>query len=91
VEEIRGIDERTSEMSARVHLDEINARLGINLPEEEEFDTIGGFVFHELGRIPAPGEEVNHDGIRIQVISATRRQIEKVRIILPEARKEAVS
>lgn len=91
VEEIRGIDERTSEMSARVHLDEINARLGINLPEEEEFDTIGGFVFHELGRIPAPGEEVSHDGIRIQVISATRRQIEKVRIILPEARKEAVS
>jgi hypothetical protein len=34
---------------------------------------------------------VNHDGIRIQVISATRRQIEKVRIILPEARKEAVT
>jgi len=91
VEEIRDVDERTSEMSARVHLDEINERLGIHLPEEEEFDTIGGFVFHELGRIPTPGEEVSHDGVRIQVVSATRRQIEKVRIILPGPRKEAVA
>jgi len=90
VEEIREIDGQTSEMSARVHLDEINHRLGIDLPEEEEFDTIGGFVFHELGRIPAAGEEVVRDGVRIQVVSATRRQIEKVRIILPEPRKETV-
>ena len=90
VEEIREIDGRTSEMSARVHLDEINQRLGIHLPEEEEFDTIGGYVFHELGRIPTPGEELVRDDIRIQVVSATRRQIEKVRIILPEPRIEVV-
>jgi CBS domain containing-hemolysin-like protein len=90
VDEIREIDDRTREMSARVHLDEINERLGINLPDEEEFDTIGGFVFHELGRIPAAGEELERNGVRIQVVSATRRQIEKVRIILPEPRKEAV-
>ena len=90
VDEIREVDERTREMSARVHLDELNQRLGINLPEEEEFDTIGGFVFHELGHIPTVGEEIVRDDIRIQVVAATRRQIEKVRIILPEPRTEAV-
>ncbi len=84
VEQIKAVDARTTETNARVHVDEINHRLGISLPEEEDFDTIGGFVFHQLGRIPLPGEEVVYNGIRIQVLEASRRRIEKVRIILPE-------
>jgi CBS domain containing-hemolysin-like protein len=90
VEEIRERDGHTREMSARVHIDEINQRLGISLPEDDEFDTIGGYVFRELGHVPAPGEELVRDGVKIQVVATTRRQIQRVRIILPEPRKEAV-
>src|SRR5690242_13848642 len=58
VEGIRVLNERACEAMARVHIDEINEQLNTRLPDDEEFDTIGGFVFHELGRIPARGEQL---------------------------------
>ncbi len=80
VEGIRVIDERTSESLARVHVDEINQRLSLDLDEEGDFDTIGGFVFSELGRIPTVGESVTCGNVRITVLEVTRRRIERVRI-----------
>jgi len=53
---------------------------GLSLPEEEAYDTIGGFVFHELGRIPNIGEELVWRDVRIKVLDATRRRIDRVRI-----------
>ncbi|MEZ6071355.1 MAG: hemolysin family protein [Pirellulales bacterium] len=80
VEGIRMIDERTSESMARVHVDEINDRLGLKLDEDGDFDTIGGFVFSELGHIPNVGESVVRGNVRITVLEVTRRRIERVRI-----------
>jgi CBS domain containing-hemolysin-like protein len=80
VEGIRKIDERTSESLARVHVDEINERLGLDLDEDGDFDTIGGFVFSELGRIPTVGESVVCGNVRITVLEVTRRRIERLRI-----------
>jgi CBS domain containing-hemolysin-like protein len=77
---IKRIDERASEALARVRISEINERLGLSLPDEEHFDTIGGFVFHELGRIPHAGEELTHGDVRIRVLAASRRRIDRVRI-----------
>ena len=56
VQQIERIDDRTTETLARVHLDEINEQLGLALPDDGDFDTIGGFVFSQLGHIPVPGE-----------------------------------
>jgi putative hemolysin len=80
VEGIRMIDERSCEALARVHVDEINERLQINLPEDEEYDTLGGFVFHELGRIPAKGERLDWNNLRVTVVDVSRRRIERLRI-----------
>jgi len=79
---IMELDQHTAEALGRVHIDEINERLGIELPEDDDYDTIGGFVFSELGHVPAPGEEVVWQNIRITVVEATRRRIERVRIEL---------
>ena len=54
-EEIRKIDDDVCEALGRAHVDEINAMMGFDLPENEDFDTIGGFVFAEFGRVPAVG------------------------------------
>ena len=58
VEEIREIDEDTCEALGRTHIDEINEVMGLDLPEDGDFDTIGGFVFAELGRVPQTGESI---------------------------------
>jgi len=85
-EGIKPIDEHHCEALARVHISEINEQLGLHLPEDEHFDTIGGFVFHQLGRIPHVGEELIYDGVKIKVLEAARRRIHRVAIeVLPPA------
>jgi CBS domain containing-hemolysin-like protein len=80
VEGIRELDNGLAEAVARVHIDEVNERLGVDLPEDGEYDTIGGFVFSELGHIPVVGEELIYRNVRITVLEATARRIERVRI-----------
>ncbi|MBX3434412.1 MAG: HlyC/CorC family transporter [Pirellulales bacterium] len=81
VSEIERIDEDTCEALGRAHVDEINSELGLELPEDGDYDTIGGFVFSELGRVPAPGESlVWQNQVRISVLEASRRRIDRVRI-----------
>jgi CBS domain containing-hemolysin-like protein len=91
-EGIKSVDEHTSEALGGVHLSEINERLGLHLPDEEHFDTIAGFVFHQLGRIPRVGEEITYDGVKIKVLEAARRRIHRVAIeVLPAAPTEEAS
>ncbi len=80
VEEIRQIDDHTVEVLAKVHVDELNQRLGIQLEENGDFDTIGGYVFTALGRVPTPGEQLQRDNVRITVLEATPRRIQRLRI-----------
>ena len=58
----------------------VNTRLGVQLPAEEDFETIGGFVFHQFGRIPEVGERIVSHGARLEVLAASRRRIDLVRV-----------
>lgn len=81
VEEIRRIDQDTVEALGRTHIDEINEEMNLELPEDGDYDTIGGLVFSEMGRIPQTGEEIVwQDKVRIVVLEATRRRIDRVRV-----------
>jgi len=77
---IRQVSPDACEVLAHTRLETINRHLGCTLPEEEDFDTIGGFVFHQFGRIPEVGERVDMHGVRVEVLAATRRRIDLVRI-----------
>ena len=77
-EDILQLTETKSEVLGTVHLDTINERLGMNLPESDDFDTIAGFVINRLGRIPKGGESVEDHGVRITVLEAKPRQVERV-------------
>jgi len=81
VEEIEVIDEGCCEALGRAHIDEINEAMNLDLPDEGDYDTIAGFVFSELGRVPEPQETLSwNDRIRITVLEATARRIQRVRI-----------
>ncbi len=47
--------------------------------------TVAGLVASYLGRIPAPGEEFDLEGLRVQILDADRKRIRRLRIRLPEA------
>lgn len=48
--------------------------------EDEEYDTIGGLVMHELGRLPRRGEKVNFGGFEFAVIKADKRRIDALQV-----------
>jgi putative hemolysin len=76
---IEKVDENEVIVDARVSIDDLNELLGLNI-EGEDFDTVGGFVYHELGRIPLAGDEVQADGLRMRVLSIVGRRIKKIRV-----------
>ena len=81
VQEIHLLDEDTCEALGRTHVDVINEKMKLELPDDGEFDTIAGFVFTELGRVPLVGDSlIWQDEVRIEVVEASKRRIERVRI-----------
>jgi putative hemolysin len=78
------IDLNTTIVDARAPIDEINELMDLALPEEE-FDTIGGFVFGLLGKQPEQGERIEYDGVEMVVEKTDGRRIQKVKIVKIEA------
>jgi magnesium and cobalt exporter, CNNM family len=65
-------------VQARVNISEFNESSGFNLPESENYDTIGGFVSDLFGRIPEEGDEVQFQSISITVMEVDERRIVQV-------------
>jgi CBS domain containing-hemolysin-like protein len=79
-DEIQPVDESTSDVLGTAHIDVINERLGLHLPDSEECDTIAGLLIRKMGRIPKADDSMTIDGAQITVVDATRRRVEKLRI-----------
>ncbi|MGE0481412.1 MAG: hemolysin family protein [Phycisphaerae bacterium] len=77
---LRRVDDETIEVDARVHVSEVNEELGIALPEDADYETIGGYVCTTLGRIPAAGDEFTRANVRFEVLDAEPRKVNRVRI-----------
>jgi len=80
-EPITRIDEDTVEVDARMRIDDINEELEFDLPEDDDYETLGGFIFARMGHIPTVGEQCEHENIAIQIIDAEPRRINRVRLI----------
>jgi putative hemolysin len=74
------ISEGVVVVDARLPLDEVNELFQTDL-EGDGFDTLGGLLYARLGKIPASGDELVLDGIRLEVLSTTGRRIRKIRIV----------
>ncbi len=81
---ITKVDDRVFDVNARIRIETLEQQLGLNLVTEEkedEFDTLGGLIFFQLGRVPGKGENVPHvSGIRFEIMEADARRIHKIRI-----------
>ncbi len=85
---VERIDERTAEVDGRFYVDELNDALGLELPEDEDYDTIAGFVFSELGYIPTVGETLEAGDAKFTVLAADERKITRLRVELLQTAKD---
>jgi putative hemolysin len=65
---------------ARMAVDEVNALLDGELPEDGDWDSVGGLVYHLLGHVPAEGESVDVEGYRLSAEKVQGRRIGRVRV-----------
>ena len=66
-----------------MYIDDLNDKLGLALPEQEDYDTVGGFVFSTLGYIPQTGETFDYAGAHFTIVQAEPRRVKRVRIHRP--------
>ncbi len=79
-DQFRTISTGVIDVDARVHVDDVNERLKLELPDDQDYDTIGGFAFSVLGRIPSIGETFHWERTRFTIQDADKRKIVRVRI-----------
>ena len=77
---IRKIDQNTIEVDARTYVDDLNDEFELDLPEDEDYDTIGGFVFSHLGYIPKTGVSFDYENLKFTIVAAEPRRIKRIRI-----------
>lgn len=79
-EAIRYLDDGVAEVPAGLHVSEVNEALGLDIPEEQDFETLGGFVLAELGRFPKKGEGFIRRQVHYSVLEASDRRVLKVAV-----------
>ena len=87
---IERVNDSEAILDARVSIDALRELFGFEM-EDEDYDTVGGFVYHHLGKVPAAGDEVRVDGLTLRVLSVLGRRIKKVRATKVAAEEHASS
>lgn len=77
---IKEIDEHTIEVDARTYVDDLNDEYELDLPEDEDYDTVGGFVLSQLGYVPKTGEHFDYENLKFIIALAEPRRINRIRI-----------
>jgi len=68
-------------VDAKMSIIDIENQIGVRIPENPEYETIGGYVFHCAGTIPSKGWRLSHDDFELEVLSSNERSIKKIKII----------
>lgn len=78
-------------IDARMNIADVEEELGIKIPQEAEYDTIAGFIFHRTGTIPSRKFVIKQDEFELEVLRSNDRSVEKVRLkplLLPSTEED---
>jgi len=78
-EPIQALSDSRYQVRALTRIDEFNEYFGVEF-SDEEYDTVGGLVIHELGSMPRRGERVLFNGFEFKVVQADRRRVHVVEV-----------
>ncbi len=79
--QIEYLNEHELLLDARINIDELNEILPEPILDEENYETISGFILYQLGHLPKEGEKLEIDNFTIQVDKILENRLEKIKII----------
>ncbi len=71
-------------VDATMNMTDFSTKMDIAVPESEDYDTVGGFVLHHSGQLPAKGESVSFDGHQFVVVDVSDRRIRRLEFVRGE-------
>jgi len=74
------IDENTYEFDAKITIDDINEILNSKLPEEEDFESLGGFIYFLFEEVPEKGDSRVYENLNFTIQSVDKQRIGWVKI-----------
>lgn len=77
---IRHVAGGAAEVDATLHVSEVNEALELELPEDDDYETLAGYVLAQLGRFPRRGESFKSNSAEFVVVESTDRRVLKVRV-----------
>src|SRR5436190_2747004 len=78
-ESVEKVDDKRIRIHGTFTIDDFNEEFHVALPQED-YNTVGGFVFGELGHAPHEGDTVEHDGLRFTVFETEGNRIERLEV-----------
>lgn len=78
--DLKKISDNIVVAAGTVSIEEINELLNINIPENEQYQTVAGYIFYLTGKIPKKGYVVNTSELIMTIIDSDHKKINKVRI-----------
>lgn len=85
------IDERINEnefkLSARLEIDYLNEEYNLNIPKEEAYETLGGFIINQTENIPQKGEELYILNYKIIILDVSSSKIEEISLKIIDAQE----
>jgi CBS domain containing-hemolysin-like protein len=86
-ESVEQVDEDTIRIDGTFPIDDFNEQFRTDLPDDD-YHTIAGFVFGQLGRLPQAGDEISHDGLVFRVEEVEGQRIDKLAVTFERRREE---
>lgn len=86
----RQLDEGIFEFSGRCEIAEINERFDLEIPEDDAYQTLAGYILHTTGTIPAQGQTVEEGAYRFDILKKSANRLELIRVstIQPDDKDE---
>lgn len=77
---VRKVGENFYEVDAMIDIETLDKELGIQLPISEDYESLGGLITTELGRVAEKGDELELENVKLQVLEMDKMRISKVLI-----------
>jgi len=77
-EAVEKIDDNSWRVDAMIDIETLNDELQLNLPESDDYESLGGLILSELGKMASVGDEITLDGARLKVISLDKMRVSRV-------------
>ncbi|MDA9241069.1 hemolysin family protein [Flavobacteriaceae bacterium] len=78
------INDSHYKFSARLEIDYLNKKFKLNLPINEQYETLGGFIISLNEKIPDKGDEIFHNNLKFKIIDVSSSKIELIELVIED-------